>query len=393
MAPCALAALPGGDDLLDELFADCSRPALARAKGLSRGWRERARRIMCEPSWQARHLTLPELLSLGSPPRVLALRIATHPHEGTKKEAASGWTALHTAVAHTAEAHNAAAHNAAAHTAAVGVAASHGVGGSSQGVGSSSHGERDEWLALVPKLLAACPQAAEARDAEGHSPLHLAARKGAPVGILRQLHAAYEIGPWQKVWRIMVLPRGGGGVYDQPEALHIGQLPLHCAASGTSSADCIRFLLSLYPPGAAAVDAAGQLPLHLAMSNPAASEEVVRCLLDAHPEAAQVPDHAGRLPVMLALDHRAGDSAVVRMIVDAYPAGAQQVLADLIRRKGTSVAAVMMALGKGIAVRPPRPPGQQQLQQQHQQPQPQSSSPLMDDDDSVTAAAVAAVMI
>ena len=119
----------------------------------------------------------------------------------------------------------------------------------------------------------------------------------------------------------------------------------------------------------------------------------MRCRLDAHPEAAQVPDHAGRLPVMLALDHRAGDSAVVRMIVDAYPAGAQQVLADLIRRKGTSVAAVMMALGKGIAVRPPRPPGQQQLQQQHQQPQPQSSSPLMDDDDSVTAAAVAAVMI
>ena len=151
---------------------------------------------------------------------------------------------------------------------------------------------------------------------DGFTPMHLAAGGGAPPAVLRRLLDAYPIVPWQKVWKLLVLPRGGGGPPDEidaPETRSVGRLPLHCCAAGAAHAAAIAYLLEVYPPAAKAVDAGGRTPLHLACMG-AAPEDVVVRLLDANGEAAAVTDHHAKLPLEYALEARPQQGRVLHAL-------------------------------------------------------------------------------
>jgi len=77
-----------------------------------------------------------------------------------------------------------------------------------------------------------------------------------------------------------------------------GFLPFHYACAHGASIETIRFLYSLHPDAARAVDDdEGILPLHLACMTGTTKEDVYMCLLTSYPEGSMVRDDFGRLPV------------------------------------------------------------------------------------------------
>ena len=288
--PCLLSSLPGGDDLLHAALALCGRRVLCRAKLLSASWRRAVRRVMRTPMWQAAHVPLAELLEIGGSARVIRDTIQAHPHECGRKSAV-GLLPLHALLA------------------------------SCAARGDSGAARRRDVLsvALVRDLLAAYPQAADARTPEvrgltraGLTPLHLAAAAAAPPPVLEVLLAAYPTGLRQKVWRIMPLPRGGGAsaTASDPDREGVGQIPLHLAAQAAAPPDVIAFLLDGHASGAATADYLGRLPLHCAAAGgaPLAS---VQLLLAAHPQAAAHRDNLGQTPFDLAWEHQPTGAAII----------------------------------------------------------------------------------
>ena len=405
--PCALGSLPGGDEMLHNLFGRLPPRVLSRAKSLSAGWRRASRRVCCGEEWQARHLQLGTLLQLGAALPTVRARLLAHPEEVALKERASGRTPLQYALLRAAGpqasrlfhetqyvrdgALAAAGTAAAAGPAAVAapqVSPRVGADGALQGA-SEDAVTAAEWLALIRALIRAHEKpedAVGARDVDGCTGLHLAAFVSSATPILEALLDAYPIGPWQKVWRIMsshVLPRGGGvGLVEAPSAdarrelRHIGQLPLHCACAGVGADATVGRLLDAYPSAASVLDAAGRTPLHYAAMSSASLPVVLR-VLRAHPAAASVADTDGRLPLSLVLAHRATDSGLVRALIEAHPAGTSEVLGSLVSARNLSSAHVAQTLASvrdptahapqaqgasavhPAATAPPAPPGQQ----------------------------------
>ena len=327
-ACCRLSSLPGGDDLLDDLFSCCSRKVLSAAKTLSIGWRRAARRVMCRPSWQAEHLTVYELVDLGASSSVVCERLERPEgsEEAARRDIQTRAMPLHIAVMRATEA----------------ISAARLVGGSE----AADAAAKRSYL-VIEALLQAFPKGAEARDLEGFTPMHLACYGGAPVSILTMLLDNYPIVPWQKVWKVMALPRGGGGNtvprewLELPEARNLGRLPLHCCAAGPAHTDPIRFLLTVYDQAAKETDAAGRTPLHLAcMGN--APEESVELLLQAHHEAAEVVDLMGRIPLEHALETRPHDTRLLQLLATHSPRGAQLMLQFFMERLNLNASGVLM---------------------------------------------------
>lgn len=291
---CALAA--AGEDLLEEVLANCdAKPVLLRAKLLSKGWRRTARRIMCRRAWHAKHLKLSELLEHGAGAAAVLERLGAHPEEAVRREPATGWLPIHLAA--------------------------HLVGGQA------------ELVDVVRALVDVHAPGVRLRDVEGLTPMHVAATAGAPLAAFELLHAAYPVGVQQKVWKVVLMPRGGTAPWHDPSLTTIGQLPLHAALGGACpNAVIVDFLLAAYPEGVQVADACGRLPLHHAAKH--APEALVRRVLEAHPAAAAAEDRDGRLPLAIALEHRPQHGGLVRLLVDAHPEGGAAVLATFVRSLG-----------------------------------------------------------
>lgn len=133
---------------------------------------------------------------------------------------------------------------------------------------------------IVQSLVLANPQGVQKRETRfGRTPLHVAVRSMASVGVIGALLTYYP---------------QAAGVQD-----NVGRVPLHYAISNSCSSDVVRLLLESCEGAAAMADKKGWLPLHCACSF-AASVEVVRMLIEACPEAASATTKKGSTPAMCA---------------------------------------------------------------------------------------------
>ncbi|KAL1521024.1 hypothetical protein AB1Y20_022579 [Prymnesium parvum] len=313
-ARCALCAFPGGDDVLESILCRLPVEPLRQLKGISRAWRAIARRILSSPRWQAAHVPLPLLLRWGASARVVLARLDGRADEAAARGGQS--YPLHLACA----------------------------GGAAASYFSS--------LELVRALLQAYPEAARKRDELGLTPLHLAAKAAAPTEWMREIIQVYPDAPRQRVWHVMPLPRGGSsshgylaGAPQDDKAEHMGQVPLHLAASsgrGEATHAAIHFLLSAFPDGAQWRDMCGRYPLHCAIIGGAPDAAVLE-ILEAWSEAAGHPiigarsdpshPHHGKLPLLLALELRPTATPVISALLQANPSSGPLVLEHLLEKK------------------------------------------------------------
>jgi hypothetical protein len=99
-----------------------------------------------------------------------------------------------------------------------------------------------------------------------------------------------------------------------------GKLPLHLAISAQHDAASIVVLLAAHPGAATTVDGAGKLPLHLAITAKY-DAATITVLLAAHPGAASTADGAGKLPRHLAITAKY-DAAIITVLLAAHPGAA-----------------------------------------------------------------------
>lgn len=98
-----------------------------------------------------------------------------------------------------------------------------------------------------------------------------------------------------------------------------GDTPLHLAASNpTSSVDCISLLLEAYPEATLLQDCSGATPLHAAIANKA-SGAVIQKLLSVAPKMASVVDNDGLLPLHYVGAFLHTDIDSVKKIITIYP--------------------------------------------------------------------------
>jgi hypothetical protein len=332
---CRLASLPGGDDLLDECFAQCGASVLSAVKRLSKGWRRAARRVMTRPTWQAAMLSVGDLLELGAEPQVVCARLRTADGAADASRKLEQFGAGHRRLPL-----HVAASRAASDTAAHGAAVA-----------------EERWLPVLEALLRAHPKGAEARDLDGFTPMHLAAAGAVAPAMLRLLFDAYDIVGWQKVWKVMAVPaRGGASEHAfldtlEAEYRHIGRLPLHCCAAGPAALPALEFLLAAWPPAIKELDAVGRTPLHLACMG-TAPEASIDALMRAHRDAAAVEDKRAMLPLQYALETRPHDTRVLQLLAGATPNGAgimAKFFMDRLKLDGQALVLLANALARDKA--------------------------------------------
>ena len=314
---CRLCALPGGEDLLEELLATCKPGVLSAAKSLSVGWRRVARRVMLRTSWQLAFLGLRDVIELGAAPALILQRMeqADGATEARRRDVKTQRIPLHMAV----------------------------VGAAECAILKGADAAEEQWGAVLDALIRLNPKSAEARDLEGYTPVHVGASESAPPSVLQRLLDAYPTAPWQKLWKVMVLPRIAGGVEQlaegqDPEVTfevkvthHMGRLPLHCCAAGRATLECITFLLSVYPQAASDIDSGGRTPLHLACMGAAPSESIM-ALVDANPSAAAVVDCESKSPLEYALEHRPQEAGVLQRLAAITPKGQERMVMFFMER-------------------------------------------------------------
>ena len=323
---CRLCALPGGEDLLEELFATCKPGVLSAAKSLSIGWRRVARRVMSRTSWQVAFLSLKEMIELGAAPAVILQRMEQPDGavEASRADMNTNRIPLHTAVVCAAE----------------------------LAILKGADAAEEQWGAVLDALIRFNPKSAEARDIEGYTPVHVGASASAPPSVLQRLLECYPIAPWQKLWKVLVLPRIVGGVEhlaegEDPELTfemrvthHMGRLPLHCCAAGPATLECITFLLSIYPQAASDVDSAGRTPLHLVCMGAAPSASIT-ALIDANPSCAAQVDCDSKMPLEHALEHRPQDVGVLQRLAEITPKGQEIMVMFFMERLNTNATNVV----------------------------------------------------
>ena len=145
---------------------------------------------------------------------------------------------------------------------------------------------------LRERLLAA---RADQPDAQGRLPLHVAAWEGAPLDVIRQLHAEYPAAAWTS----------------EPGS---SWLPLHIALQANASPDVALALLEVHVPAASCTASNGWLALHIAARRGAA-DSVLAALLRANPAALRALSDVGDTPLALARKH--GQHGAVQVLAEA----------------------------------------------------------------------------
>jgi ankyrin repeat protein len=148
-------------------------------------------------------------------------------------------------------------------------------------------------------------------SSDGRLPLHLAAESAASLEMFQYL------------------ANGNPSALQQRDG--DGCLPIHLAAqrsavgddapATTTAKEIVVFLDEAYPRGLLEASYCGRLPLHYAVSGPAASLEVARYLAEAAPAALQAASTTGQLPLHVA----ASASAVPGRTAPEQAAGTESV--------------------------------------------------------------------
>lgn len=167
---------------------------------------------------------------------------------------------------------------------------------------------------VVSCLLEAAPAALRQTEGEDAAmPLHIACRHGASVDIIRLL-----LNPPSASEGLL-----SSAVDRASRATPEGMLPLHEACRAHASSHVLHALLAAHSPAAAAVDSAGNTPLHWLLRCdrrcwPVAAASI-RILLAAAPSSALARNKDGLLPLHLA----AGcDAEGIAVLLEAGPAAA-----------------------------------------------------------------------
>ena len=193
-------------------------------------------------------------------------------------------------------------------------------------------------------LLRADPECVCAKDeSSGQYPLHVAARQGHNLEIVRQLTdlfpgalsirdaegnipIRYSIESGDLEVAAYMAERHIGPIDGSPN--RYGVPLLHDAlASSYGDANFIRILIDRIPRCCElADDSNGWLPLHMA-STVSNDVELFRMILEAYPEAVTQTDHNLNLPLHIAASE-CDTVDIVQELVDRYPAGLEQTNAD-----------------------------------------------------------------
>jgi ankyrin repeat protein len=147
-------------------------------------------------------------------------------------------------------------------------------------------------------------------------------RRYAPTPLLPLHHALTERCPLEVVQAMLEkLPAEAAAKARDPVT---GNSPLHIAARRGAPPDIIHALVAADPTAPACANANGALPLHAAAGSEAPSAATVRAILRAHPNAAAAENHGGDLPLHYAC-RRELPASVVHEMIAAHPAGAKHV--------------------------------------------------------------------
>eukprot|EP00316_Scyphosphaera_apsteinii_P019913 CAMPEP_0119343870 /NCGR_PEP_ID=MMETSP1333-20130426/106677_1 /TAXON_ID=418940 /ORGANISM="Scyphosphaera apsteinii, Strain RCC1455" /LENGTH=626 /DNA_ID=CAMNT_0007356287 /DNA_START=31 /DNA_END=1912 /DNA_ORIENTATION=+ len=266
----------------DDSFESClhllNPGALRGCKRVSRAWRAAARRVASTPMWQAKQLTIQDLLWRGSwAEGGLLYAIRQMPEVLSQAvESSCGGLPLHVA----------AAYGCAEHVVREILEGYENAASWRNGLGDlplhCAMRNPQVQPAVVRMLLDADSGSARAPNSEGKTPLHEAVR-----------HMSGDLDSLDAPALLLARDEKAATIADQR-----GRLPLHLA----TRTEMIELLLTAYMEGAAHADHNGWLPLHWAMVQ-CASLKAQHRLLDAYPEAISHQDNAGRTPLQLAADY------------------------------------------------------------------------------------------
>eukprot|EP00597_Dinobryon_sp_UTEXLB2267_P000083 CAMPEP_0170057284 /NCGR_PEP_ID=MMETSP0019_2-20121128/349_1 /TAXON_ID=98059 /ORGANISM="Dinobryon sp., Strain UTEXLB2267" /LENGTH=701 /DNA_ID=CAMNT_0010261955 /DNA_START=484 /DNA_END=2589 /DNA_ORIENTATION=- len=88
------------------------------------------------------------------------------------------------------------------------------------------------------------------------------------------------------------------------------------------ASDTVKLILQISPDSAVSADSAGALPIHWAMRNGNASQELIEILLSANGESIKVADNNGYLPLHWAVNTDQPNVETVRRLLALHPAAA-----------------------------------------------------------------------
>ena len=150
---------------------------------------------------------------------------------------------------------------------------------------------------LVCALLAAFPDAAKQKAANGRLPLMVAINKRSDFAVVDAVLSHFPAAT---------------------RKAHLRKLPIHMAAEDGACGRSIQALLD-DAPECVKVKYYQRLPLHIVLESfgPRANVEVVQTLLRAYRESAMLQFN-GRLPLTMAVEARA-HPLVVKLLLEAYP--------------------------------------------------------------------------
>jgi hypothetical protein len=162
---------------------------------------------------------------------------------------------------------------------------------------------RREPLEVVRSIVERRPELVTRTDEYGYLPLHAAVESGSPLEVLECMY-------WPCTSAI---------------STRVGQhqvLPVHCVGH-QSPPECVAFLLDRHPRSIKLKTAAGELPVHCAISN-GAPRDAIRRLVGGLPGSIAERDPVGRLAIHVAASASAAHGPhhrldVIRYLVEAAP--------------------------------------------------------------------------
>jgi ankyrin repeat protein len=200
----------------------------------------------------------------------------------------------------------------------------------------------DHIRALVEKN----PSIVQARNDDGHLPLHIACRFGASLSVIKYLVEQYpesiqikkdedaKLRPlhWA-CWGRASMDVIRYLVALEPEAVRAPSrrhlLPLHYACLQffplPPCMETVEFLVSMYPEAISTACGDGNLPLHYACSNGEMSRNLIEFLVQQYPQATQVENNQGNYPLHCALDpagtlsHHPAPIQVIELFLKNFP--------------------------------------------------------------------------